>query len=106
MQVAVEGLFYSSFSLQTWCVHTDDSGKRVVLDWESWGHNVVRMTNWQIVQFSGNGSSDPETDTREAALVLVLPRPEQRIACSVRRVGVLFGKDYFAESSNIDVQPS
>ena len=37
MQVAVEGLLDSSFSLQSRCVHTEDSGKLVVLDWESSG---------------------------------------------------------------------
>ena len=31
MQVAVEGLLYSNFSLQSWCVHTEDSGKRLIL---------------------------------------------------------------------------
>ena len=30
MQVAVEGLLYSSFSLQSRCIHTEDSGKLVV----------------------------------------------------------------------------
>ena len=33
MQIAVEDLLYSSFSLQSWCIHNDDSAKRVVLDW-------------------------------------------------------------------------
>ena len=37
MQVAVEGLFYSSFSLQSWCIHTEHHGIPVVLDWESEG---------------------------------------------------------------------
>ena len=32
MQVAVKGLLYSSFSLQSRRVHTEDSGKLVVLD--------------------------------------------------------------------------
>ena len=41
MQVSVEGLIYFSFSLQTRCAHTEDSGKLVVLDWESWGHDAV-----------------------------------------------------------------
>ena len=31
MQIAIEGLLYSSFSLQSRCVHTEDSGKLVVL---------------------------------------------------------------------------
>ena len=35
MQIAVEGLLYSGLSLQSRCVHTKDSGKLVVLDWES-----------------------------------------------------------------------
>ena len=64
------------------------------------------MTNWQVLQFSGKGSFDHEADTIEEALVLVLPRPEEGIACSILREGVFFGKAYFAESSNIDVQPS
>ena len=106
MQVAVEGLLYSSFSLQSWYVHTEDSGKVIVLDWKSLGHEAVRMTNWQVLQFSGNGSFDHKTDTREAALVLVLPRQEEDIASRVLRGGALFRKVYFAESSNIDVQPS
>ena len=33
MQIAVEDLLCSSFSLQSWCIHNDDSAKRVVLDW-------------------------------------------------------------------------
>ena len=33
MQVEVEDLLYSSFSLQNRCVHTEDSGKLVVVDW-------------------------------------------------------------------------
>ena len=59
------------------------------------------MTNWQILQFSGDGSFDHEADTREAALVLVLPRPEEGIACSVFPEGALFRKEYFAEGSDI-----
>ena len=35
------------------------------------------MTNWKLPQFSGNGSFDHDTNNREAALVLVLPRPEE-----------------------------
>ena len=35
LQVAVEGLLCSSFSVQSWCVHSDDSCKLVVLVWES-----------------------------------------------------------------------
>ena len=35
VQVAVEGHLYSSFSLQSRCIHTEDSGKLLVLDWES-----------------------------------------------------------------------
>ena len=35
MLVALEDLFYSSFSLQSWYVHTDDSGRLVVMAWES-----------------------------------------------------------------------
>ena len=45
-----------------------------------------------------------EADTREAAFVLVLPRPEEGVACSIFCEGTLFGKAYFVESSNIDVQ--
>ena len=60
----------------------------------------------KFLQFSGNGSFDHEADTREAALVLVLPRPEEGIACSVFPEEALFRKASFAESSDIDVQPS
>ena len=64
------------------------------------------MTRLQVLQFSGNGSFDHKTDTTEAALVLVLLRPEGGIACFILCKGALFGIAYFAESSNIDVQPS
>ena len=64
------------------------------------------MTYWQVLQFSGSGSFDPEADARVAALVLVLPRPEEGIAFSILHEGVLFSKVYFAESNNIDVQLS
>ena len=75
------------------------------------------MTNWQVLQFSGNGSFDHEANTREKALILVLPRSEKGIACSILREGtllekayfaegILFRKAYFAEGSNINVQPS
>ena len=64
------------------------------------------MTNWQVLQFSGDGSFDHEADTKEAVLVLVLPRPEEDIAYSIFLEGILFRKVYFAESSNIDVQSS
>ena len=40
MQIAV-GLLYFTFSLQSRCLHTEDSGKLVVLDWESQGHDAV-----------------------------------------------------------------
>ena len=36
-----------------------------------------------VLQFFGNGSFDHETDTREAALILVFPRTEEGIACSI-----------------------
>ena len=62
------------------------------------------MTDLQILPFSVNGSFDHEADSIEVALVLVLPRPEEGIACSILCEGALFGKAYFAESSNIDVQ--
>ena len=45
-------------------------------------------------------------DTREAAPVFVLPRPEEGVARSVFREGALFRKAYVVESSDIDVQPS
>ena len=61
------------------------------------------MTNWQVLRFSGNGSFDQEADSRETALVLVLPRSEESIACSILRDAALFGRAYFTESSNIDV---
>ena len=32
MSVAVQGHVYASFSLQSWCIHTEDSDKLVVLD--------------------------------------------------------------------------
>ncbi|WP_294117970.1 hypothetical protein [Thiolapillus sp.] len=64
------------------------------------------MTNWQVLQFSGDGSFDHEADTREAALVFVLPRPEEGIARSIFPEGALFRKVYFAEGSDINVQPS
>ena len=48
------------------------------------------MTNWQILQFSGDGSSDHEADTEEAALVLVLSRREEDIACYIIPEGALF----------------
>ena len=64
------------------------------------------MTNWQVLQFSGNGFFlSHKADTKKAALVLALPRPEG-IACSIFREEALFGKAYFAENSNIDVQPN
>ena len=50
------------------------------------------MTNWQVLQFSGDGSFDHEADTREAALILVLPRPEEGIARSIFPEGALFRK--------------
>ena len=64
------------------------------------------MTNWQVLQFSGDGSFDHEADTREAALVLVLPRLEEGTVCSIFTEGALFRKAYFAERSDINVQPS
>ena len=60
----------------------------------------------KFLQFSGDRSFDHEADTREAALVLVLPRPEEGIACSIFCEGALFRKVYFAEGSDINVQPS
>ena len=60
------------------------------------------MTNWQVLRSSGNGSFDHEVDTRETALVLVLPRSEESIACSILRDAALFGNAYFTESNNID----
>ena len=64
------------------------------------------MTNWQVLQFSGNESLNHKTDTREAALVFVPPRPEEGLTCSVCREGALSGNAYLAEIINIDVQPS
>ena len=52
------------------------------------------------------GSFGHETDTREAAFVLVLPRPEEGVAYSVFREGALSCKEYFLESSNSDAEPS
>ena len=40
------------------------------------------------------------------ALVLVLPRPEKSIAFSSFPKGAFFRKAYFAEGSDINVQPS
>ena len=64
------------------------------------------MSDWQVLQFSGNGIFDHEADIRRAVLFLVLSRLEEGIASSILREGDLFGKAYFADSSNIDVQPS
>ena len=64
------------------------------------------MANWQVLQFTDYGSFDYDADTREAALVLFLPRPEEGIACSTFPDGALFRKSYFAEGSDINVQPS
>ena len=64
------------------------------------------MNNRQVLQFSGDGSFDHEADTREAALVLVLSRPEEGIARSIFPEGALFCKVYFAEGSDINGQPS
>ena len=52
------------------------------------------MTDLQILPFSVNGSFDHEADSIEVALVLVLPRPEEGIACSILCEGALF----FAET--------
>ena len=64
------------------------------------------MANWQVLQFSDDRSLDHDADTREATLVLVLPRPEEGIALSIFPEGALFRKAYFAEGSGINVQPS
>ena len=64
------------------------------------------MTNWQVLEVFGDGSFDHEADAREAALVLVLPRPEEGIARSIFPEGALFRKAYLAESGNIDVHQS
>ena len=64
------------------------------------------MTNWQVFPFSGDGGFDNEADTREAALVLVLSRPEAGTARCILREGASFGKAYFVESGSIDVQPN
>ena len=45
------------------------------------------MSNWQVLQVSGNGSFDHAADTREAALVLVFLRLEEGIAYSILREG-------------------
>ena len=50
------------------------------------------MTGCEVLFFSGNGSFDHEADTKQAALVLVLPRSEEDIACSIFREGALFSK--------------
>ena len=63
------------------------------------------MSNGQVLQFSGDGYFDHEANTREAALVLVLPRPEDGIACSIFPEAALFRKAYFAEGSDVNVQP-
>ena len=56
--------------------------------------------------FSGSGIFYNLADTREAALILVLPRQEEGTVCSILSEGALFGKAYFTENRNIDVQPS
>ena len=48
---------------------------RTVANFLSWIGTL--RDNWQVLQFSGNGRFDHEADTREAALVLVLSRPEE-----------------------------
>ena len=82
MQVAVEGLLYSNFSLQSWCAHTEESDKLVVLSWKSWVHEAVLASfavfwQWKVYH---------EADTR----------PEEGITCSILRNGALFGKACFA----------
>ena len=42
------------------------------------------MTNKQVLQFSDEGNLDHEGDARDAALVLVLPRPEEGAPSSMR----------------------
>ena len=64
------------------------------------------MTKWQVLLFSADGSFDHEADTRAEALVFVLPRPEEGIACSIFPEAALFRKAYFAEGSDMNVQPS
>ena len=75
--VELEGLFHSSFSLQSQCVQTDDSGKLVLLDWESQGHEVVRMTKLQVLQFSGNKSFDHETTQERQRSSLFFPEQKR-----------------------------
>ena len=53
-----------------------------------------------------NGRFYDEADTREVALVLVIPRPKEGIARSIVPEGALFRKAYFAEGSDINVQHS
>ena len=43
------------------------------------------MINWEVLQFSSNGTFDHGTFTKEEALDLVLPGPEEGVACSVFR---------------------
>ena len=64
------------------------------------------MTNWKVLQVSGHGSFDHETGIGEAALVLALLRPEEGITRSIFPEGALFRKAYFAEGSDMNVQPS
>ena len=64
------------------------------------------MTKWKVLQLPSNGSFDHEADTREAALVLVLSRLEEATACAILLEEAMFGKAYFTERSNINVQPS
>ena len=42
-----------------------------------------------VLQISGSGSFGHETNTRKAAHILVLPRPEEGIACSILHEGGL-----------------
>ena len=63
MQVLVEGLLYSNFSLKSWFAHMQDSYIVVILDLGSLGLEAIRTTNWQLFQFSGNGNYDHEADT-------------------------------------------
>ena len=72
VQAEVEGLLYSNFSLQSRFVHTA-SGNLIALNWEPWGHDVVWVSNWQVLQFSGDGRFDQKPTPERQLSFLFFP---------------------------------
>ena len=103
MQVAVEG----SFALVSACrVHAYTL--KTVANMLSWigSLRVKRRSEGPTGKFCKFLAMEVlimRANTREAALVLVLPRPEEGLPRSVFPEGASFGKAYFAESCNIHV---